>query len=183
MPCGGEIAAYIYCQSLYVWTTCHVGAATAASQRLPQDFEPFFAIDIRTRRLDDDSTGSVSTTQDGIGRGLGPRVTGLTFRLLFALFSSRHWDRLYLLLALSWAVLCPGYMDGAIAVERTQLASLLLVMFAAAGAPALLALVLKVFFSIRLRSHLLHDDRRRFVVRKRESQDAQLAHPFEHESY
>ena len=81
------------------------------------------------------------------------------------MFSSRHWDRLNLLLALSWAVLCPGYMDGAIAVERAQLALLLLVMFVVAGAPALLAVVLKVFFSIRLRSRLLHNDRRRFVVR------------------
>lgn len=136
-----------------------------AVQRLPQNFEPLFAVDKNARRLDDDSTtSSVSTTQDGIGTGLGPRATGLAFRLLFAVFSSRHWDRLYLLLALSWAVLCPGYMDGAIAVERAHLASLLLTMFAAAGTPALLALVLKVFFSVRLRSRLLRGERRRFVV-------------------
>lgn len=148
-----------------------------AAQRLPQDFEPFFAVDRRTRRLDDDSTSSVSTTQDRTARRIGARVKGLAFRLLFTVFSSRHWDRLYLLLGLSWSILCPGYMDGAIAVERGQLASLLLVMFVAAGAPALLAFILKVFFSIRLRSRLLHDDRGRFVVRKEKEHLA--ANPFE----
>lgn len=152
------------CTTCYIMCCCCY-LCTPAVQRLPQDFEPFFAVNRKARRLDGDSTSSVSTTQDGIGTGLGHRVTGLAFRILFAVFSSRHWDRLYLLLALSWAVLCPGYMDGAIAVERAQLALLLLIMFVVAGAPALLAVVLKVFFSIRLRSRLLHNDRRRFVVR------------------
>lgn len=144
-----------------------VVAATVTEQRLPLDFEPFFAVDRRPRRLDNDSTSSASTTQDGTSRERGTRVAGLTFRLLFAVFSSRHWDRLYLFLSLSWAVLCPGYLDGAIDVERAQLASLLLLMFVVAGTPAMLALVLKVFFSVRLRSRLLHDDRRHFVVRER----------------
>ncbi|CAM9492425.1 unnamed protein product [Ectocarpus fasciculatus] len=54
-------------------------------------------------------------------------------------------------------------MDGAIPVERTQLATLLLVMFAAAAVPAVLAAILKMFFSVRLRSRLVRDDRRRFA--------------------
>ncbi len=81
------------------------------------------------------------------------------------MFSSRHWDRLYLFLGLAWSVLCPGFMDGAIPIDSAQLALLLLVMFAAAGAPTILAGVLKVFFSDRLRSRLLHDDNKHFVVR------------------
>lgn len=165
---GGIFMIFNHALTSCVCTTCNAVPATAAAQRLPPDFEPFFAVDKRTQQLDDGSTGSEPTAQDGTGRTMGVRVAGLAFRLLFAVFSSRHWDRLYLLLGLLWSVLCPGYMDGAIAVERAQLALLLLVMFAVAAAPALLALVLKVFFSIRLRSRLLHDDRRRFVVRKRE---------------
>ncbi|CAN0324131.1 unnamed protein product, partial [Ectocarpus sp. 12 AP-2014] len=54
-------------------------------------------------------------------------------------------------------------MDDAIPVERTHLAALLLVMFAAAAVPAVLAAVLKMFFSVRLRSSLVRDDRRRFT--------------------
>lgn len=141
-------------------------SAAAAAQRLPLDFEPFFAIDARTRQPRSTSS-SVSATQYGAGRGIGSRVADWTFRICFAVFSSRNWDRLYLLLGLSWSVLCPGYMDDAIAVERAHLALLLLVMFAAAGAPAVLAAVLRVFFSVRLRSRLLRDDSKRFAVRKR----------------
>ncbi|CAN0550967.1 unnamed protein product, partial [Ectocarpus sp. 12 AP-2014] len=54
-------------------------------------------------------------------------------------------------------------MDDAIPVERTHLAALLLVMFAAAAVPAVLAAVLKMFFSVRLRSSLVRDDHRRFA--------------------
>lgn len=92
----------------------------------------------------------------------------MTFRVSFAVFSSRNWDRLYLLLGLSWSVLCPGYMDGAVEVERAQLAFLLLLMFAVAGMPMMLAVVLRVFFSVRLQSRLLPDDTKNFAVRKSE---------------
>ncbi|CAM9354981.1 unnamed protein product, partial [Scytosiphon promiscuus] len=54
-------------------------------------------------------------------------------------------------------------MDGALAVERRQLASLLLVMFAAATTPAVLAVVLKLFFAARLRSRLVHNHSNRFA--------------------
>lgn len=91
------------------------------------------------------------------------------------MFSSRNWDRLYLLLGLSWSVLCPGYMDGAIVVEPAQLAMLLLVMFATAAAPMVLAAVLRVFFSVRLRSRLLADDTKSFAVRKSEDGSQSVA--------
>lgn len=140
-------------------------AAFAATQRLPLDFEPFFALDARTQRGETSSSHSASTSVDTAEGGIRSRVKDLAFQGCFAVFSSRHWDRLYLLLALSLSVLCPGYMDGAIPVERTQLATLLLVMFAAAAVPAVLAAILKMFFFVRLRSRLVRDDRRRFAVR------------------
>lgn len=58
-------------------------------------------------------------------------------------------------------------MDGAIAVERGQLASLLLVMCAAATTPAVLAAVLKLFFAVRLRSRLVRNHSSRFAVSTR----------------
>ena len=149
-------------------------AAAATLQRLPADFEPFFAVDTRKRKLDGSSSSSsstsnsssVSTTQDEIRRETRSRIADLAFRLFFVVFSSRYWDRIYLFLGLSWSVLCPGYMDGAIPIERAQLALLLLLMCAAASAPTMIAAVLKVLFAVRLRSRLLHDDSKHFAVRK-----------------
>ena len=119
------------------------------AQRLPKDFEPFFAIDTR-RRLGE---GRGASTYDE-GEGPEGRATGLAFRLAFAVFSSRAWDGLYLLLGLLWSVLCPGYLDGAMGVERAQLASLLLVMFALVAAPVMAATILKSLCYTELRSRL-----------------------------
>lgn len=133
-------------------------------QRLPLDFEPFFAIGTR-RPLDyrekkakaqDGELSSVEEQEDSF-------IAGWSFQVIFVLFSSRLWDRLYLLLGLLWSVLCPGHLDNVMVVQRTQLGSILLVMFVTAVTPATMAVFLKVFFSAKLRSRL--QDSRQFAVR------------------
>lgn len=83
------------------------------------------------------------------------------------MFSSRAWDGLYLLLGLLWSVMCPGYLDGAMGVERAQLASLLLAMFGLVAAPVMAATILKAVCYNELRSRLRGNTRstvRRAVV-------------------
>lgn len=128
---------------------CVVIFFSCIAQRLPKDFEPFFAIDTR-RRLGE---GHGASTHDE-NEGPGGRSTGLAFRVAFVVFSSRTWDGLYLLLGLLWSVMCPGYLDGAMGVERAQLASLLLAMFGLVAAPVMAATALKALCYTELRSRL-----------------------------
>lgn len=139
---------------LYAVTLLHFYGVVASSdaQRLPKDFEPFFAIDTRTKLGGQER----STHCEGPD---GRTTTGWAFRVAFAVFSSRAWDGLYLSLGLLWSVLCPGYLDGAIGVARSQLALLLLAMFGLVVAPVIAATIFKACFYNELRSRLCRNRR------------------------
>lgn len=123
------------------------------SQRLPPDFEPFFAIDT-TRRTETETVNGESGDAQGGGRGWRECFTAVGFRVLFAVFSNRMWDRAYLLLLLLWSVQCPAQMDGVVKAKRQQLATLMMVVSVMAVIPAALAVILKAFFPLKLRAHL-----------------------------
>ncbi|CAN0324082.1 unnamed protein product, partial [Ectocarpus sp. 12 AP-2014] len=62
----------------------------AVLKRLPPDFEPFFALDARTRRGKTSSSRSASTSLDAAEGGIRSRAKYLAFQGCFAVFSSRH---------------------------------------------------------------------------------------------
>lgn len=142
---------------------CQRIAVHFGAQRLPGDFEPFYAIDIRKRV---DVHEGDTPTQDGdaeFGGEKERRIDRWCFHILFTVFSNRCWDRLYLVVGLLWSVLCPGYLDSRVAVGRAQLATLMSIMFALAATPATFAVLMKSLFNAKLRRRL--QDNRHTAVR------------------
>lgn len=79
-------------------------------------------------------------------------AVGVTFRRIYAVFASRAWDRLYLVLGLLWSILCAGHMDGALpGLGHEQLGLVPLSMFVLAITPTVSALASKAFCSSSLR--------------------------------
>lgn len=112
-------------------------------QRLPADFDPFLVKQVNSERVHSEAAQDI----DGDFRSVG-----CALRVIYSVFSSRAWDRLYLFLGLLWSVLCPGHLDGAIeSVEREHLALVLLMMFVLVVTPIVSTVLFKAFFSSELR--------------------------------
>ena len=132
----------------------HVLYFVPLTQRLPEDFEPFFARDTRKQSA---GSADISATKpgDALSNVTGEEggMTRWSFELIYFVFSSRAWDKLYLLLGLSWSILNPAHMDGVLPVGP-YMASLLFIMSISATTPAVLAVILKTFYFGKLRARL-----------------------------